>query len=89
MTDLLAKVIQQTISEQMQINQEQIQKTIFANTNNNMDFNEIYCKMIWNSISISINMSIQIFMDLLTNANIITPVDETALRKILLSLVKD
>lgn len=38
MTDLLAKVIQQTISEQMQINQEQIQKTIFANTNNNMDF---------------------------------------------------
>lgn len=45
--------------------------------------------MIWNSISISINMSIQIFMDLLTNANIITPVDETALRKILLSLVKD
>lgn len=89
MTELCAKVIQKVVAEQIESNSNVIEKFIFNGTNEDMSSEEIYSHMILNSVSLAVNMSVQIVTEMLLNSGTIEIADEEHLRKLLLSVVKD
>lgn len=89
MTELCAKVIQKVVAEQIESNSDIIEKFIFKGTNEGMSSEEIYSHMILNSVSLAVNMSVQIVSEMLLNSGTIEIADEEHLRKLLLSVVKD
>lgn len=88
MTELLAQTIKKIIAEQISENEETIQNILLSGTDDTMCSEKIFSLMILNSVSLSVNMSVQLITELLTNAGIIDVADEEHLRKILLSSVK-
>lgn len=89
MTELCAKVIQKVVAEQIESNSNVIEKFIFNGTNEDMSSEEIYSHMILNSVSLAVNMSVQIVTEMLLNSGTIEIADEEHLRKLLLSVVND
>lgn len=89
MTELAAKAIQQIVEQQFEANPNAVEKSIFAGINSSMTTEEITAKMILNSTHLSVCMAVQITLELLSQTDIVPEFDETQLRKLILSPVKE
>lgn len=89
MTDLLAKTIQTVVEKQFNMNADNIHNSLFSHTSRDMSSDEIYSIMIFNSIKESVNISVQLIIEMLVNAGAIEISDDEHLRRLLLSVVED
>ena len=87
MTDLTAKAIENIVNEQFIKNSDGIQQTLLTGLNDSMTPEVIHATMLINSMKLSVNMSVQIISELLTNSGIVEFADEERLRRLLLSPV--
>ncbi len=89
MDNIMVKAIQKLVDTQFSQNTDAIEKTLFSGIDDTMTTEEICPRMVLNATKLSVNMSVQIITELLQNADVIAPVDEVHLRKMLLSLVEE
>ena len=88
MTTLEAKYVSELISQCIQANSDEIQNALSSCLDdNNLTPENIFPKMIVESISISSEIAVKIILEILTQADVVS-LDETALKKLSLNIVK-
>jgi len=89
MDELTNKVLHKIITDQIKNNQLEILNSVFrTNTTPNFRNEDLYAQMILNSIEVSVDLSLKIMIELLTQNGIIEA-DPVQMRKYLLTLHKE
>lgn len=89
MDDLFESVITKMVSEQFVENQEAISNNLFFNCSEEQTLEELVPIMMKNSIQISVDLASKLVLQILIDANLLKPRDETELRKYLLSVLNN
>ena len=90
MTDKAKQVISEYIQSIVNNAKPQFEDILFNGVTSDLNKDQIYVKMIFNSISLSVNLSTQIVLDVLDNADVLTVIsDEKQLQKLSLRLHTD
>lgn len=87
MTKLEQDYIQNLISDFIKSNNKEIESFMLSGFDNSMKIEEITPKMIMRSVSLSSRIAVQLVMEILTQAGVVS-VDEELLKKTSLKVVK-
>lgn len=87
MKEITSEMINQIIREQICLND--IGKQILNGTNESMSHEQVYAKMVLNSIEISVQLSVKIIMEFLYQSELVDEPDAKLLLKQLSSRLKD
>lgn len=89
MNILTSEVVEKIINEQINANQTEIISKITNGTDDSMSAEQIYSRMIVNSIQISTQLSVKIVLELLFQSGLIEELDVKSLLKQLSSFPTD
>lgn len=89
MNILTSEVVEKIINEQINANQTEIISKITNGTDDSMSVEQIYSRMIVNSIQISTQLSVKIVLELLFQSGLIEELDVKSLLKQLSSFPTD
>ena len=89
MNILTSEVVEKIINEQINANQTEIISKITNGTDDSMSAEQIYSRMIVNSIQISTQLSVKIVLELLFQSGLIEELDVKSLLKQLSSFPAD
>ena len=87
MTDKTKEVLSLCVHDIINQNKPQFEDVLFAGVTNGMDKDRIYVKMIMNSISLSVDIAVQLICEILDETGIIPfKTDEKELQKLILRI---
>lgn len=85
MDTLLSKAVSSTIVDSINKNSDSIREDLLCGIKENATPEEFVSQVVYNSIRISVDMSVKTIMDILISQNLIQTVDEKQLRALLLT----
>lgn len=90
MTDKAKELVSVYVQSIVRDSDSQFEDAIMNNVTPDMDFNQIYVKMVHNAVTLSVDLSTQIILDLLDYADVL-PItsDEKFLQKLALRIHTD
>ena len=88
MSDLMATAIETKINQLFELRKEHIIKKIFDGCDNMDSYEQVYAKGIYNSMIISVDLSVELVIDTLMSLGIVGAADEKKIRKEIFSAVR-